>query len=76
MVLRPVCRSASNVRKKIARGAAGFTALLAFSLAVVAGPTIEELKARSFLDDYDSNILYGCGCNTAAVWRSLQPREA
>ncbi|MGR9107501.1 MAG: c-type cytochrome [Gammaproteobacteria bacterium] len=25
----------------------------------VARPTIEELKSRSFLDDYDSNIVYG-----------------
>jgi thiosulfate dehydrogenase len=58
MTFRPVCRGASDIPKKIAK-AASFTALLVCSLAVVAGPTIEELKARSFLDDYDSNILYG-----------------
>ena len=39
--------------------------LLIFSLALIcsftasARPTIEELKARSFLDDYESNIVYG-----------------
>jgi thiosulfate dehydrogenase len=44
---------------KIRRTAAGFIALLGFSLTVTARPTIEELKARSFLDDYDSNIVYG-----------------
>jgi len=37
----------------------GFIALLGFSLTVMARPTIEELQARGFLDDYDSNIVYG-----------------
>jgi len=34
-------------------------ALLATSFTALARPTIEELKARGFLDDYESNIVYG-----------------
>lgn len=34
-------------------------AVLAFSFAAIARPTIEELMARDFLDDYESNIVYG-----------------
>ena len=33
--------------------------LVACSAAALARPTIEELQARDFLDDYESNIVYG-----------------
>jgi len=33
--------------------------LVAYSLPALARPTIEEIKARNFLDDYESNILWG-----------------
>jgi len=36
-----------------------FGVLLGVTLCANAGPTIEELKARGFLDDYESNIVYG-----------------
>jgi thiosulfate dehydrogenase len=36
----------------------GLTTILATSV-TLAHPTIDELKSRSFLDDYDSNIVYG-----------------
>lgn len=32
---------------------------LGFSLSAMARPSIDELKARDFLDDYESNIVYG-----------------
>ena len=32
---------------------------LSCSVTAIARPTIEELKARDFLDDYESNIVYG-----------------
>jgi thiosulfate dehydrogenase len=59
MTLPVVRQGVSIMRKKFGRATAAFITLLGFSLAVVARPTIEELKARSFLDDYDSNIVYG-----------------
>jgi len=34
-------------------------AALGFSLSASARPSIDELKARGFLDDYESNIVYG-----------------
>ena len=34
-------------------------ALAAFAMSALARPTIEELQARDFLDDYESNIVYG-----------------
>ena len=39
--------------------AACVVAVLGCSLTATARPTIEELKARDFLDDYESNIVYG-----------------
>jgi len=33
--------------------------VLSCSVTAIAQPTIEELKARDFLDDYESNIVYG-----------------
>lgn len=44
---------------KTRRTAAAFVALLGFSMTVMSRPTIEELQARSFLDDYDGNVVYG-----------------
>ncbi len=37
----------------------GIALLASCSLPVMARPTIEELKARSYLDDYESNVVYG-----------------
>lgn len=34
-------------------------ALLSFALGALARPTIAELKARDYLDDYESNVVYG-----------------
>ena len=34
-------------------------ALLGWSFLAIARPTIEELKARAVLDDYESNVVFG-----------------
>lgn len=37
----------------------GLAAYMACSLTVMARPTIDELKAREFVDDYESNVVFG-----------------
>jgi thiosulfate dehydrogenase len=38
---------------------AALAAILSVSVPAIARPTIDELKARSYLDDYESNIVFG-----------------
>jgi thiosulfate dehydrogenase len=47
------------MKKNSTLGLLGLLVLLGYAPAVLARPTIEELKARVVLDDYESNVLFG-----------------
>jgi thiosulfate dehydrogenase len=50
---------ACNKMKKASLAILGILVLLGCSPAAYARPTIEELKARAVLDDYESNVVFG-----------------
>ena len=57
--LRPVSHSKTTTIPFVLTRRLAFVLLAGLALTAPAKPTIEELKARSVLDDYESNVVHG-----------------
>ena len=53
-----LCRALTRMKRRLIVLLA-FGVLIGWSLSAMARPTIEELKARAVLDDYESNVVFG-----------------